>query len=134
MLSREEILGLDDLVREPVVIPEWKNETLFVRVMSGTERDLFEAEMLRDPEADPATRMQNLRARLAVLTVCDAEGKSLFFLSDVEALGKKSSRALDRIFEVARRLNALTPEEVDTLAKNSNDVPNGAPGSASPAP
>ena len=38
---------------------------------------------------------------------------------DVKALGKKSSLALNRVFEVAQRLNGLTERDMEELAGNS---------------
>ena len=55
---------------EPVYVPEL-DQTFGVRVMSGIERDAFEAEIYAQKE----TRMENLRARLVVRCVCDMEGK-----------------------------------------------------------
>jgi hypothetical protein len=37
----------------------------------------------------------------------------------VEALGKKSAAALNRVFEVAQRLSGITDDDVEELAKNS---------------
>jgi len=52
------------------------------------------------------------------LTICDEEGTRLFAAKDMDELGKKSAAALDRIFTVAQRLNGLSGEDVEDLAKN----------------
>ena len=44
LLSRDDILGSDDLRLERVDVPEW-NGVLYVRVMTAGERDQFEAEV-----------------------------------------------------------------------------------------
>nr|NDG08537.1 hypothetical protein [Oxalobacteraceae bacterium] len=72
ILSKDAILAADDLPRETVIIPEWGGEVL-VRTMSGTDRDAFEASLL---EKDG--RMENVRARLVALTLCDSQGDRLF--------------------------------------------------------
>lgn len=132
MLSREDILGADDLQRELVYIEEWKGE-VYVRCLTGAERDRFEAEMLSDPEEDSRRRFFNLRARLVVLAVCDEKNMPLFMLADVEKVGAKSAKVLDRLFSVAQRLSGMTREDVDTLTKNSVIVPSDASGSDSPS-
>ena len=43
----------------------------------------------------------------------------MFTDRDVERLGKKSALALDRIYEVAQRLNGIGKKEIDELTKNS---------------
>jgi hypothetical protein len=111
LLTREAILQADDLLKELVPTPEWERDGyVYVRVMTGIDRETFETH-LRD--------QGTIRAWTAVLTVCDAEGQLLFTHEDLAALCQRSFLPLDRIFEVARRLNALTAEEVEALAKNS---------------
>ena len=111
ILSKDAILAADDLPRETVNIPEWGGEVL-VRTMSGTDRDAFEASLL---EKDG--RMENVRARLVALTLCDLQGDRLFNDSEIAALGRKSARALDRVFSVAQRLNGIGVEQVDAAKK-----------------
>lgn len=38
--------------------------------------------------------------------------------ADVKALGRKSALALNRVFEVAQRINGLTEEDMEELAGN----------------
>ncbi len=111
ILSKDAILAADDLPRETVNVPEWGGEVL-VRTMSGTDRDAFEASLL---EKDG--RMENVRARLVALTLCDLQGDRLFNDSEIAALGRKSARALDRVFSVAQRLNGIGVEQVDAAKK-----------------
>ncbi len=111
ILSKDAILAADDLLRETVNVPEWGGEVL-VRTMSGTDRDAFEASLI---EKDG--RMENVRARLVSLTLCDAQGDRLFDDSEIVALGRKSARALDRVFSVAQRLNGIGVEQVDIAKK-----------------
>ena len=111
ILSKDAILAADDLPRETVSVPEWGGEVL-VRTMSGTDRDAFEASLL---EKDG--RMENVRARLVALTLCDFQGDRLFDDSEIAALGRKSARALDRVFSVAQRLNGIGVEQVDAAKK-----------------
>ena len=82
ILSKDAILAADDLPRETVIIPEWGGEVL-VRTMSGTDRDAFEASLL---EKDG--RMENVRARLVALTLCDPQGDRLFDDSEIAEIGR----------------------------------------------
>jgi hypothetical protein len=121
LLSRELILEADDYTIERVDCPEWGG-SVYVRSMSGTERDLFEQSML-DKKGERKDRVENIRAALAARTVCDATGQRLFSDKDIQHLGSKSGKALDRIFGVSQRLSGLSQKDIEELAKNSDAGP-----------
>jgi hypothetical protein len=110
-LTLDRILAVEDLKTRDVAIPEWGG-SVTIRMMTAGERDAFEAAQAIEPHKD-------IRARLAVATVCDAEGRLLFGPEHVAALSAKSGRALDRIFAAAARLNGITAADVEELRKNS---------------
>lgn len=118
MLTREHIFQTNDLPTETVAVPEWGGEgaAVHVRTMSGTDRDAFEQEIIEARKE--GAELVNIRARLAVKTVCDASGNRLFIDDDAEALGKKSGMVLNRIFDVAQRLNGIGPKDVEELEGN----------------
>jgi hypothetical protein len=126
-LSKTDILGADDLPKQEVSVPEWGGH-VWVRTMTGTERDAFEAALLNGQ--NKATNLSNIRARMAVLTVCDDAGDRLFDDADMAALGKKSAAALDRVFAVAQELNHFGDKDVEDLAKNSGAALSGDSGSS----
>jgi hypothetical protein len=117
MLDKKTILNADDLPREQVVVPQWGGE-VFVRTLTGTERDEFEQSCLTSRGKNKEMNLKNIRARLCVLCICQEDGTRLFDARDVEALGKKSSSALDLIFSVAQKLNGLSGEDTEELAGN----------------
>jgi len=114
MLTRDSILQADDLPKESVEVPEWGGQ-VWVRTLSGTERDSFEQSMVTKKNKP---NMDNVRARFAVLTICDEKGERLFQAADAEALGKKSAAALDRVFAVAQRLNGFSDQDQKDLSDN----------------
>lgn len=123
MLSRDQIFAIDDSRIERVEVPEWGGH-VYVRMLSGTERDAFEAATVtRKGKGKTETNLVNMRARLAVLCVCDESGKRLFADADATALGRKSAAALDRITDVALRLNGMTEESVEDAEGNSESAP-----------
>ena len=122
MLTREQILQSDDLPRETVQVPEWGGEVQ-VRTMTGTDRDAFEASMVRGEGKDRKVDLTNMRARLVGLTVIDEGGLRLFTDDEVDLLGAKSGAALDRVFAIAQKLNGLSGADVEELTKNSSGVP-----------
>lgn len=119
MLDKKAILNSDDLPREEVEVERWGG-SVWVRTLTGTERDEFEQSCIKSKGSGKGrdVNMVNIRARLCVLTLCNEKGERLFDARDIDALGKKSAMCLDLIFSVAQKLNGLGNEDVEDLAKN----------------
>ena len=127
ILTRAEILAADDLPRELVEVPEWGG-SVYVRGLTAMERSEFENLMLglenkriKVGKSDDMTiqmDMRVLRVRLSALCMVDEKGNRLFGDDEVEALGRKSADALNRIFVVAQRLSGMTSDDVEDAAGN----------------
>lgn len=120
MLTREQILAADDVASEVVAVPEWGGEVR-VKVMTGAERDAFES--LVTAKAKLGQLADNMRATVVAASVVDETGTPLFTERDIEALGRKSWTALERVADVAARLNRLTDADVEEIRKNSGPSP-----------
>lgn len=133
-LTAEEILGLEDRKVERVACPEWGGH-VFVRSLSGEELDAWEVEQYersrieKEEGQDSQAMLRNLRARLVSRCASDESGQALFTPEQAHALGKKNGKALKRIFDAARKLNGMTPEDEQELLGNSESAPSGASGS-----
>lgn len=133
LLKKDQILGADDIAREVVPVPEWGGEVL-VRGLTGAERDHFEMLMLKAQRSSNPADI-NLRAHLAALTIVGEDGERLFKSEgEVVRLGKKSGRALDRVFDVAQRLSGVGPAALELAVGNSGGATGDAPSSASGSP
>lgn len=111
-LSKAKILAAKDVkLSDPVSVPEWGGD-VYIKTLSGTERDFFE-------ESYSQNKMKAFRARFLVLTLCDDSGERLFADNEVDALSGKSSTVLNRLFEAAWDHNAFTNAAVDALGKDS---------------
>lgn len=117
MLSREQILKADDLRYEVVSVPEWGGEVR-VRSLTGAERDEFESSLFETKGADVKRNMGNMRAKLLALCIVGSNNERVFSSKDIESLGNKSAKALDRVFTIAQRLNGIGAQEIDELTKN----------------
>jgi hypothetical protein len=124
LLTRDAILQAQDLPKELVEVPEWGGE-VYVRTLTSAERDSFEQSIVEQKGKSTKMNLSNLRAKLVALTVVDENGKRLFSDKDAELLGQKSAIALNRIFDVAQRLSALSQEDVEELTKNSENAQSG---------
>lgn len=121
-LTKEQILGAQDLTHRDVEVPEWGGKVR-VRTMTGEERDAYEIAVYGGEK----TNTENLRARLLFLTLVDEQGNRLFAdEADIVALGKKSIKAVQRVFKAVRDLNAMDVASMEDLAKNSGSAPGGA--------
>jgi hypothetical protein len=115
VLSRDAIKKAQDWKLEKVEVPEWGGD-VYLKTLSGTERDLFE-----DGYADQ--KMKNFRARFLALSLCDDNGERLYGDDAASELGTKSSVVLNRLFDKAWALNAFRTEDVDALGNDSPSDP-----------
>lgn len=118
-LTKDAILKAGALPQERVDLPEMGGHVI-VRGLTGRERDAYEAGLVtRDRKGRSEQNLDNVRARLVVLTCFDDEGARIFGPADVAAVGDLPAKVLDRLFDVARRLSGMTEEDVKELGKPS---------------
>ncbi len=125
LLNREMLLQKDDLKIEKV---ELSKGYVFVREMTGHEKDVWEQSMLKQKtvngKVEYETSLDDFRGKLAVITVCDAEGNLLFKPEDFRLLNKSMSASnLERIVNAAQKLNAISEKDRDEILKNSEADP-----------
>ena len=121
LLGRDQILAAQDLPTVDVEVPEWGG-TVRVRMMTGGERDAFEAGTITRHGRKIEQNLVNIRARLVALCVVDEKGQRLFSEADAAALGQKSAAALNRVFNAAQQLNALTEEAAGAAEEQFPDA------------
>lgn len=131
MSLREKILAAEDRPFRDVPTPEWAGNgvpTARVITMAAADRDTWEAEaMLARTQLEGTARLRNMRAALVVRCLVDPEsGERIFSDQDVEPLGQKSAKVIDRLFAVATDLNAVTDEDMKALEKNFSGGRSGA--------
>lgn len=130
-LKRDDIMKVQDLTFEEVDVPEWGGQVR-VKMMTGSERDAYEASLYELKGQEVKMNRDDVRAKLLVKCLVDENNNRLFTDAEIKMLGKKSSKVLDKLFTVAQRLNAMTDEDVKKLEKNS--VSEGEGTSTSPLP
>jgi len=125
LLGRAEILGKQDRTYQDVNVPEWGGKVR-VQSLTGTERDQWETACQEQRGKDKVFSTDKLREKLLSFCLVDAEGKKLFSEGDIALLAEKNAAALTRLFDVARKLNAIGTQDVEELTKNSEAAPSGA--------
>lgn len=122
-LNREQLLTPEDLKIEKVDLGG--GDFVYVRQMTGRAYGQFEKSLTREEkqpdgsiEYERAT--EDFRAKLAVQTVCDENGKLIFKPNDYERLSMSmSAPRLERIVNAAQELNRISPEDQEAMIKNS---------------
>lgn len=114
-LSRDGILGASDIKTQEVDVPEWGGSVL-IKGMTGAERDAFEG---GNRDGSGNQNLRNLRARFLVRCIVNENGTRVFADQDAAALGKKSSSALNRLWEAANDINGTSEAAVEETEGNS---------------
>lgn len=129
---REQIDTVDDTRKEPVVVPEWGDLTVYIRVMSGDERERLR-EMFHESNTKEIADQTKMQLAMIASTLCDETGALLYSMDDLGELGKKNSLVLDQLSEASRRINGLGSEDVEEAKKNSSLDRSEDSGSTSPS-
>lgn len=135
-LDAAAILAAEDQAYEYVPTPEWGGPGARVRVkaLSGTDRDVLDASMIRIRGKLRELNMRNLRARACVLSIVDEQGNRVFNDNQVEALGRKNGAVIDRIFTVIQKLSGISDDDVEILTQELGNDQSASSGSDSPSP
>lgn len=118
-LTAEEILAVDDMGYMDLEVPEWGG-TVRLKSLTGNQRDQYENSIVSQRGKTTQVNLQGIRARLCSLCIVDETGKRLFTDAQVQRLGQKSAKGLDRVFEVCQSMNGLTDTDVAELEGNSD--------------
>jgi len=124
LLDRAALLTKEKL--EVVKVDLGNDEFVYVRQMTGHERDAFEQSLLKKNRDSKGTVIgyeqatEDFRAKLAVLTVCDETGALLLTPGDYKVLSMSmSAKRLETIINKAQELNKISEEDKENLVKNS---------------
>jgi hypothetical protein len=114
---RDQILGRATATPNLVPIGHGAWPDLYVRTMTAADRDAWEGEQYTAAKA--GNGFNNVRAKLVARTVVDGEGKRVFVDADAVTLGQLPADEIRHVFDIAARVNALTPDDAKELEKNS---------------
>jgi hypothetical protein len=128
-LTREQLLEKSKFKIEKVDLGE--DDFVYVRQMSGHERDKFERTLLtevkkEDGEVVFERAMEDFRAKLAACTICDEQGELILYPEDAALFSRSVTAArLEAIITKAQELNKITQKDKENLVKNSAAVRSG---------
>jgi hypothetical protein len=105
--TAEEILALDDLVKEVIDVPEW-GCSVIISTMTLAQKE----EWARSTAGIADEKDKHLATvRLVVATARKEDGTPLFTHEHVQKLAGKSSLAIEKLGEAALRINKLRAED-----------------------
>lgn len=116
-LTRDDVLKASAPKPVQVDVPELGG-CVFVRVLTGAERDRYDAALYDARKPDGSMNLDGFRVRLVMLAACDENGARLFNDTDTKLVGGINSLALMRVFEAAQKVNGLSSESVEDAVKN----------------
>jgi hypothetical protein len=120
-LDRNALLAKEKL--EVIKVDLGKGDFIFVRQMTGRERDRFEQSLIKENknvEGGYEKSLEDFRAKLAVCTVCNEAGVLILNAGDFGTLSQNMSAArLEKIINVAQKINKISEEDKESLVKNS---------------
>lgn len=131
LLTRDAILGADDIRYEYVDVPEWGG-TVRVRSLTGSERDEYDAESwaMTNGGKDAKGALTDFRVRRVARAIVDEDGAPLFSARDIAALGRKNGMVIDRLDDAISRLSGMDTEAVKAALEALKAAPSEGSGSA----
>ncbi len=107
LLTKEQILGADDLKNDTVEVPEWGG-AVKVRSMSGAEAEKYSETVSEEGRSGVA----NIALLISMCAV-DGENKPLFpDEEDLKALAEKDINVLNAVATACMKVNGFDQEEV----------------------
>ena len=124
-LSKDEILGMDDIPTEEVIVPEWKNRKVLISGLTAAGRNAYQASLSEIKGNQRKVKLEHSTAKLLVRTIVDANRQPIFQEGDIIRLGTKSAAVLERLAKVAVRLSGMDEEAAAEIVKNSDAAQSG---------
>jgi hypothetical protein len=116
-LTRDQIVETDDTEYDVVACPEWGGDVR-LKSIKGRQRDDYEASLIVERGGNRQMNLRNARAKLIILCAVDDAGRLLFTPDDLNVLGRKNAKPLDRLFDACRKLAGLSEDDVDKLTED----------------
>jgi hypothetical protein len=117
-LNKDQILAAKDGKYEDIDVPEWGG-TVRIKCMTGSERDSYEASLYDLKGTEVKLNREDMRAKLLARVIVNEHGKRLFADGEIKILGEKSAPVLEKLHQIAQRINAISNESVEAAVKNS---------------
>jgi hypothetical protein len=117
-VGRDEFLAQSPKVAKvDVPVPEF-GEGAVIPVWEFTARERSDWELSTEREG-PKANLKSVRERMVVAVCRNDDGSKMFSAADVAKLAQHPCHIIERIIDAAKKLNSVTEEDIEALAKNS---------------
>jgi len=119
VLNKDMILTVEDYDIQTIHVKEWGG-SIILKSMTGAGRDRYETACIRQGAGQGAGKldMTDLKALLLSMTIVGEDHKPLFTAKDVTALNTKNAKVINRLCEIAQKMNAIGDDGVEEAEKN----------------
>lgn len=123
-ISREKFLKKQEFKIEQVVIDEATGDFVFIKQMSGFDRDRLEQSMTthtKGEKGEDVTKIttENFKAKMICATVCDENGVLLLKPDDYKIINTNfTADAIETLSSKASQLNKIRQQDQEEAAKN----------------
>ena len=127
LLTKEQILAADRKRTVDVTVKEWGG-TVPLQELSASDRDMWENEsfLMSSDGSGAKFNPKHARARLVVRCIVDGQGRRMFSDDEVASIGSLSASTMQKLVNAARKLNAISDEDIKELEGNSGGGPSDA--------
>tara|TARA_Y100000593_G_C4114872_1_gene239742 strand:- start:64 stop:444 length:381 start_codon:yes stop_codon:yes gene_type:complete len=110
----------------PVDLVEFKipelGGSVWIKGMTVTERSTFERQFRTRKGDTNERKMNEIRQRMLVACVCNADGQQLLTETDIEAIGKQRADIVERLVNAAQIACGMSTDDMEDLVKNSETI------------
>lgn len=119
MFTKDDLRGAKNPVSRIDLEINGKRDCLYVRGMTGAERDSWENEQFEARKSGDKKTLRKYRASLYVRMACDEKGALLCTPEDSEWVKDLPCAVLEPVVEEGQRLSGMTGATVEEISKNS---------------
>ena len=110
----------------PVDLVEFKipelGGSIWIKGMTVTERSRFERQFRTRKGDTNERKMNEIRQRMLVACVCNADGQQLLTEADIEAIGKQRADIVERLVNAAQIACGMSTYDMEDIVKNSETI------------
>ena len=110
----------------PVDLVEFKipelGGSVWIKGMTVTERSKFERQFRTRKGDTNERKMNEIRQRMLIACVCNADGQQLLTESDIDAIGKQRADIVERLVNAAQIACGMSSDDMEDIAKNSDTI------------
>ena len=107
-MDKSKLFGLK--LKEQLVIIE--DENIIVRELDAGQSNEYEHSLYTMVNGKPVMKTENAEIKLIIMSCYDEDGNKLFDMKELEQIKKMPAWVIDKLYGVAKKINAPSKDEV----------------------